>query len=148
MTTTFKWLAGESPASALTTELNSLGNGNTALSAAIDNLADLYEYIDIEVYLASYTTGSVPFVSIWFLYSVDGTNYEDGSAGTPGTIPDRQPDAVIPLKSTTASAWRRVAVGIPLGPLKFKVLLQNNTGATLASSGNTVKYSRHNEQVA
>ncbi len=147
MTTTFKWLAGEGAQSALTTELNSLANGNTALSAAINNDADLYEYIDLELYLASFATSTSPWIAIWILASVDGSNYEDGSAGTPGTIPDRQPDAIIPLKASTTSAWRRCAVNIPIPPLKLKLLLNNQTGATFASSGNTLKYNRHNEQV-
>src|SRR5512135_1438580 len=119
MVTTFKWLAGEGAQSALTTGLDSLGDGNTALSTAVDNLTDLYEYIDLELYLASFATGAAPYVSVWVLYSVDGTNYEDGSAGTPGTVPDKQPDAVFELKAITEMAWRRCKVNIPIAPAKF-----------------------------
>lgn len=146
-TTTFGWAAGEGAQSALTTELNSLGSGNTALSGEIDNLTGLYEYVDLEVYLASITTGSaVPYIAVYVLASVDGTNYEDGSAGTPGVIPTRQPDAMLPLPVSATGALRRVAVNIPVPPLKIKLLLVNGAGVGLAASGNTLKYNRHNEQ--
>lgn len=146
MTTIFKWVAGEGAQNGITTGLDSLGDGNTAISAAIDNLTDLYEYIDLELYLAQITGIAPPYVSIWILYSLDGTNYEDGSAGTPGTLPVKQPDAIIPIAEANVTS-RKIVTNIPIAPLKFKILLQNSTGAAFAASGNTLKYNRHNEQV-
>ena len=144
---TLKWATPEAIQTAMTTGLNSLGNGNTAIGSSIDNSSDLYMYIALEVVLPSITTGAgAPSIDVWCLSSADGTNYEDGSAGTPGVIPDRPPDASFALKPSSTSAWRRVIVNVPIPPVKFDLLLMNNSGVALAASANTLKYSRYNLQ--
>ena len=147
MTTTLKWTTPESIGTALDSGLNSLGDGNTALSAAIDNLTDLYTLVDLELVLASVDLSAQTklWISVWFITTVDGSNYEDGSAGTPGTVPSRPPDAVFPLRKVNA-AQRINITNIPVPPYSGKLLLQNNAGAALASSGNTLKYRRHTQQ--
>lgn len=142
---TFKWVAPESIQTALDTGLNSLGNGNTALSSAIANQTDLYLYISLELYLNTINPTGSPYVQIYFILSPDESNYEDGTAGTPGTIPARQPDAIFALRA--ANAAQRVALSnIPIPPLPFKLLLVNNTGVAFNASSNTLKYRRHNSQ--
>ena len=145
MATTFKWVAGEGQTTALSTELNALGNGNTALSAAIDNLAGLYLYMDIAISLVSAAFVAASYISVYLICSLDGTNYEDGSAGTPGVIPARPPDAIIPLRLLTG-AQAVVITGIPIPPLKFKLEFVNNAGVALGTTGNLLYYNRHNAQ--
>jgi hypothetical protein len=147
MGVTFKWAAGESIATACSADMDSLGSGNTVLSAdAIANQTDLYQYIDMEWVMASATSGANPFISIWFLVALDGSNYEDGTAGTPGVIPLRQPDVLIPLRAAVTAAQRVTVCNTPIPPQLFKILVCNNAGVALASSGNTLKYIRHNAQ--
>ena len=149
MTTTSKWTTPEGIVTLMSTDLNSLANSTSestgkVLSSAIDNLTDLYLLMNIEVVLASITSGSgSPYIGLWFLFQADGTNYETGST----TIdPAKAQHVVIPLKASYTGAQTVIIENIPIPPLPFKILLQNKAGAALASSGNTVKYRRHNEQ--
>ena len=80
----------------------------------------------------------------WFIRSYDGgTTFEQSSA-----LPPRPPDFFIPLPVATISAatvWG--SSGLVLLPaLKYKVTLQNNTGQTLASSGNLLRAAPVNMQ--
>ena len=144
MASIFKWVAPESIATALTTDLNSLANGSySAASAAIDNETDLYTHLDLEVYLGSLTPTGTPTVSAYLVPSVDGTNYTDGGGAT--APPIETLIAVLSLSTSTGAKYRS-ATNIPIPPLKFKLILLNSSGVALASSGNTLKYRRHNGQ--
>ena len=138
---TVKWAAPETTASALTTELNSLGNGSvSSASAAIDNETDLYRYVSLELYLASLNPTGTPIVQVYINPSLDGTNYEDT---TPPSF-----SLLTTFDLATGSATkRRVRFNIPIPPLKFKLIVKNGSGVAFAASGNTLKYRRHNEQV-
>jgi hypothetical protein len=138
--TTVKWATPEGEASALTTELNSLADGSySSASSAIDNETDLYLYASFEVYLASLTPAADGEAILYLQYSLDGSNYED----------QNERMAVGAIKLSTATAVKRHNVlNVPLSPLKFKVILKNDAGVALATSGNIVKYSRHNIQSA
>jgi hypothetical protein len=144
MASTFKWVAPESTASALTTELNSLANGSYSnASSAIDNETDLYEYISLELALASLNPTGSPYVAVYAVYSVDGTNYDDGGGAT-------APPAGTLLTtfdiSTGSATKRRTRTGLVLAPLKFKLIVLNGTAVSFAASANTLKYRRYNEQ--
>jgi len=145
MATTFKWVAGEGTTTALTTELNALASAAfSAASAAIDNTVGLYRWMDVELNLASFTPGAgSPYCAAWINLSLNGTNYEkvpDGSSG------DKPPEVIFPLEASVAQASRVVIANIPIPPLKFKLCLQNVSGAALADTGNTLSYNRHYEQ--
>lgn len=140
MATTEKYLLG-SQTSLLTTGLNSLANNAQALSAAFDNTqgqtGDGYTLCDVELVV---TYGSAPTantgVSVWFLGTQDGTNYEDGDA-TP-IQPARLPDVVFPLRAVTTAQRIIRRVWLPWGLMK--ALLRNDgTGQAMAASGNTLK---------
>lgn len=141
MAVTAKWVAPDTIASALTTQLDSLGDGvASAASTAIDNDSDLYQYIELEIHLASLTPGSSPSVVILLQKSVDGTNYEDGSELNNAAV------FTGASFSTAASAHHMCLGPLVIPPCKFKLILVNHAGAALASSGNTLKYRRFNEQ--
>lgn len=149
MATTFKWTAPEAIVTLESTSLNSLANSTSestgkVLSSAIDNETDLFQLLNVEVSLASITTGSgSPYIGIWLLFAPDGTNYETGST----TIdPPKAQHIIVPLKASYTGVQLVTIENIPIPPLKFKALHQNKAGAALASSGNTIKYRRHNSQ--
>lgn len=130
----YGWSAPSTYTSALTTDLNALANNAlSAASAAIDNTADRYDAIDVEIALASLTPTGSPVVNVWIAYSTDGTNYDDGS------VSEMQLLAVLPL-STSASAKRVSRGPFLLRPLKFKLYAENKAGPALAASGNVLSY--------
>jgi hypothetical protein len=145
--TTFQWTAPESLTSALTTELNSLADstsdttGFSGLSSEIANETNLYKYIALELVVA--TQGSArsagAFVSVYIVYAADGTTYSDSANKLFSEELTR-----FPLDAST-TARRLTKVGIPILPLDFKLYVLNDTGQAFASSGNTLKYRRHNE---
>ena len=152
MTTPFLWDgAGAYPGSVanwLTTELNSLasssGNTLSTLGAAFQNTS-AWLYADVE-FLAGSTlspTGN-PFIELWLLRSLDGgTSYEDGSA----TIaPGRPADITIPVRVGTTITPRAGISGLTLPPAYYKPLVRNQTGVTLPSSGNLIRFSAYTQQ--
>jgi hypothetical protein len=137
---TEKYLLG-SQATLLSTELNSLANNGTALGSAFNNTVaggggDGYTLCDVELVV---TYGVAPTastgVSLWFLSTQDGTNYEDGDNST---TPGRVPDVVFPLRAVTTAQRINRRVALPWG--NFKPLAKNDgTGQAMAASGNTIK---------
>lgn len=144
MATTFKWVAPESIATALSTELNSLGNGSfSAASSAIDNETDLFQYINLELVLASLSPTAGAYVDVWLEPALDATpNYVDHGKA----LQTAHLLGTLPLDTTASTAQRIIRWNIPIPPLKFKLSVRNGAGVALASSGNTLKYRRHNEQ--
>lgn len=129
-----------SQSSQLTTGLNSLANNSLAISAVFDNTqgqtGDGYTLCDLELVV---TFGTNPTantgISVWFLQSQDGTNYEDGGTGT---TPARAPDVVFPVLVSTSA--QRIIRRVLLPPGLMKFLLKNDgTGQAFAASGNTLK---------
>lgn len=126
------------PTSALTTELNSLATATaSALGPAQDNSSNLDLYAD---FVLSVTFGTNPTanstVDLYLLPAVDGTNYADAVV------------AATPAKNMLVGSFYVRAVttaqliaitNVPI-PEKFKMMVINNTGQTMAASANTVKY--------
>ena len=148
MATTFKWVAPEALATALTTELNSLADstsdttGFSAVSAEIPNETDLFQYINLELVLAAQgvarSTGA--FVAVYINFAADGAIYDDASNKAFGQLL-----TVFQLDAAT-TARRLTKTNIPIPPLDFKLLVLNDTGQAFAATLNTLKYRRHNEQ--
>lgn len=136
-------------ANRLTTELNSLANGSTsALSAEVDNTTNLYKYADFEVNLASAAFTGTPSVSLYIVPSQDGTNYPDWDAGaSPGNGNNNYWIGDVQLKAATGTE-RHVLRGVLLPTGKYKVAARNNSGVSLASSGNTVSERQYNDYYA
>ena len=135
-----QWIDG-STATALSTGLDSLTDTSRAISAAIDNDADLNLYCDLELAIA-YTTSApsagVKVAEVYLLPTVDGTNFAEG-----GTSLTPQKSLLVATfesrNGSTSTLEYLIATGIPLPPRDFKLLLVNTSGKTLKSSGNTLK---------
>lgn len=134
------WLAASF--NLLTTELNTLANGAYAISTVagssgvLDNGSNKYPNCHVE-FLAggNYTPLANGYIPIWLLESLDGTNYDDGSASI---VPARRPDITISVRAGTTITPRGQAKGLLMPQGLYKVLAANMTGATFPSSGNVI----------
>lgn len=122
--------------SLLTTELNSLGTASIcAAGTTVDNDADHDQLCDLEL---SVTFGSANAadraISVWFLATVDGTNFEDGSSSV---TPNRPPDAIFVTRAVTAH--RIMVYGVRVPPRDFKPILRNDSAQAFPASGSTLK---------
>lgn len=146
MATTFKWVAPEAIATAVSTGMNSLADGSFAgASSAITNETGgtgLYQYIDLELVLASLSPTAGAFVDVWIYATLDGTNYSDNAK----PLQTSSKLYTFQLDTTASTAQRMVAYSIPIPPLDFKLDVRNKAGVSLNASGNTLKYRRHYEQ--
>lgn len=140
-----KWNTPSSVVSLLTTELNSLGNNTlSSASAAVNNDANLDMYADLELVLASLSPTAGAYVAVYLLEAIDGTNYPEA---TNLRLKTSQLLLAIPLDTTAATAQRIAARNVLLPPGKFKVVLDNQSGVSLAASGNTLKMLPYNVQL-
>lgn len=131
-------------ATALSTELDSLGSGSaSAASTAIDNTTNLDLFVDLTLTVA--TQGSArssgASVNVHMAQALDGTNFDDINPTTAPVIAVFTLDA-----STTARQLSRPDIPIPGG--LFKLFAVNSTGQALASSGNLVEYRAHSIETA
>ena len=143
---TTKWEAPASTSTILTTELNSLGDGANKLSGAISNdgASELYLYGDLELYIATTSTrASDARVEVYILIELDGSNYSYG-----GDSQDPAPSMHVgdfQFDAATAARYAHIR-GVMLPPTDFKILLINEMGVAMASSGNTLKLAKYNLQ--
>lgn len=149
MANTFKWIAPEALTAYLGAELNSLADstsdttGFSAVGVEIANETDLYQYLDLQLVLATQglARASGAFVAVYINYAADGTTYDDTSNKAFSQVA-----AIFPLDAATTARTLTLG-GVHILPLNFKLLVLNDTGQALAATGNTLKYRRHNEQV-
>lgn len=127
-------------ATVLTTELNSLTNGSVcSLSSSQDNdtagTRDLYAQAEIYIAAQGTNRGAGAHVALYLVPESDGTNY----GATTDECLDNYFAGSASLDDAALAARYLIIdrVRLPVGD--FKVALKNNTGQTLASSGNTVK---------
>lgn len=127
-------------------------NGNAILSdLQIDNSTALDVFCDVSFIGGSITSAAPNYIAI-YLYPLldDGTTYGDGRFGTSAAGPPPSNYAVgsIGLPVGTQAITGEV-LGIRLPPGKFKFVLYNQAGATLAGSGaNSLKYRTYNRAIA
>ena len=135
-----KWsLSGVGLTTVLSTGLNSLGNNTmSSASSTYDNSINLDLYVDIEVVLASLSPTTGANVAIYIWESVDGTNFP-AQSDADLRLTTTQLLVTIPVGTTAATAQRVVARNVLLPPAKVQFKLDNQTGVSLAASGNTVK---------
>jgi hypothetical protein len=139
-----KWGDLASPVTLLSTELNALANNAAgAASSAIANHTNLDVYADIELVLGVLGPVAPNYCTLYILEAIDGSNYPSATA----TILRNQPSQILctfPLDTTAATAQRVVVRNVVLPPGSFKVVLDNQSGDTLAATGNTVKMITYN----
>lgn len=125
-----------------TTELNSLTTGSYAISS-VGGASGIYTnsntgqaMFGIPIFTFGGTvTPATPFIlSCWFLQSADGTTFEDSSA-----LLARAPDFVFAFSANAYASKTVIAPRVVVPALKWKLGVLSGVGATLASTGNTIK---------
>lgn len=141
MTSLGKWTS-TTLTTVMSTELNTLSSATTATTVGntgpFDNTGNLNIYADIEINLASFSPAAGAYVALYILEAVDGTDYP-GQSASDLRLTATQQLCVIPIGITASTAQRVVIRNIEIPPTKFNFVFDNQTGASLASSGNTVK---------
>ncbi len=144
---TIDWEAPDGITTYLTTEMNTQGDDVNVLGAAIDNETDEKRFLAVEMFVN--TQGSArsagASVEISILYSVDGTNFAFGAAGL--NAGDGAPQFHLTLDAAVTARYQTVT-DIPIYPYQFKLLVKNSTGQAFNATGNTLKYRRHNGEIA
>lgn len=139
-------------ASALTvTNLHSLGDGSYWQSAVVDNGTIKGMWAEVFLTIATTTTAGDAdgHVELYYAGSVDdGTDFSGGASGSEGSYTDSgdvDPDdleivGVMPIDAseTTARTYKKRFV-IPYISEDFALVIRNQSGAALASSGNAVE---------
>lgn len=161
MATNFLWYSGVTSndgllvasVSLVTTELNNLATGSLALSSVNGSsgafvntyfgqgmLADIFLNCGGPALAGTLSAGAN--LAGWFLVSPDGgTTYEWSNGNT--QQPPRPPDFLVPLPAATSLAAASVFKGagpIMVPPGVFKIIVQNNSGQTLAPSTTSSPY--------
>lgn len=138
MATNFLFGAVGSKIALLTTEMNSLANAaGTAVGPEINNSTG-YQMGQLHLHLASAAFTAASYVKVLFIPSNDtaGSIYPTTTAGASVPVGNYLAGVIYIYPSTAAQDEFLPYVNIPLG--KFKAILVNNTGVTLAASGNTL----------
>ena len=153
-----KWAAGNGVGFTWTTAINSadlasMATGKTVLSSVADiaNQTNLDMYMDVSAVcaIASSTIAAGANLALW-LYALqeDGSSYGDGqlTAGTPATAtPVFPPCGIMPLLAAASqTALIGFVQGILIPPGSFRLAMQNNSGFTLTSGTQAVKYRTYN----
>ena len=129
----------ESITTVLSTELNGLTDGAVAISGNLSNDAATTERLIkamAEIYIATQGTArsAGASVTLFLIPTTDGTNYGD----TDGDCVNNYIVGVYPLDGGSTAA-RYISGSIALLPTDYRIGLRNDTGQTLAATGNTVK---------
>ena len=126
------------PKTAITISLNGLASGSIAVSNAIDNSTTRYQDFLIEVVISG-TAFSTAWLDVRLLPSEDGTNF--------GTWESAIPLGTIDLSVSPQTAYFSLLNALFQAPKYWKLAIKNNTGAALASSGNSASYQGLNLEV-
>lgn len=153
---TEKWVAGSGVGLTWTTllsgtEMNSIVNGNAIqLGVVIDNSTAFDIFADLSIALGSITSGAGAYVGAYFYpLNQDGTTYGDNRFGSSAAGPPPAPYYIgaISLVPSVTQAQEGTLRGFILPAGKGIIVLFNQAGATLATSGNAAKYRTYNRQV-
>lgn len=141
MTTTFSQAVNGSLDTAVAgTSMNALASGSYALGAAIDNRPTAgsvvsYDVADLTITLSSAVTAgsSGPYLSVYILPAVDGTNYPSPPGGTAGAAPTNLLAGT--YQGVASTSTQTIVVGnIPIPPQLFKVMILNALGVALPAT--------------
>lgn len=133
-------------------DMASMTNAQTVVSSVADiaNGTNLDMFMDISISLAISSSSVVAGANLAFwIYDLnqDGSTYGDGQF-TNGTAASKTPAfapiAAIALPTATLTTLLGYVNGIVIPPGSFRVAIQNNSGFTLTSGAQTVKYRTYN----
>jgi hypothetical protein len=119
--------------------MNTLANAAYALGSAINNVPAAgttvsYDLGDLTITLSSaVTTGSgAPYLAVWILPAVDGTNYPSPPGGSAGAAPVGLSYSFPMVASVSTQTI--ICPNIPIPPYNFKVQIQNNLGVSFPAT--------------
>lgn len=140
MTTTFSQLVNGSLDTAVAgTSMNALADGAYALGSAINNIPAAgttisYDMGDLAIGLSSAVTAGSgsPYIAVWILPAVDGTNYPSPPGGSAGNAPAGL-SYTFPMVASVSTQYI-VCPNIPIPPYNFKVMILNKLGVAFPST--------------
>lgn len=140
MTSTVKWTSYSAASPYFTTELDALADAGNKLGAAVSASGLMY----IDVGLRALTAGSSGYVALYVMPMVASTFAFGHDSLNPGAG-----DLIGVFNMVSAgSAWFDSTLTHLLTPAgQFKMLIDNQTGAALAASGNLLDYTFYSEQL-
>lgn len=141
------WDESSTPTEIMTTQLNTLINNTiTTASTTINNDTDLdmYYWLELNVTFGTAPSDTVPTVDVYKAESLDGTNFQSDPV-TGGTDCMHQFVGSFPVRKVT-SAQRLIIGPFLMGPNDHKLFLDNQTGQSTASSGNTLDFKPANPE--
>jgi len=128
------------------TELSALANGSTAISSTGGTSGVFNQVIFGQaqfalIWLTVVTASSIGSaggnIAGWWIHGANSSSTLEAFNATSG--PARPPDWLIPLPNTAAVGSTFFATGVPALPYDTcKVLVQNNSGATLGAGNHTI----------
>ena len=134
----------QTPVSRTVTGANSLANATYVLLDTVDLTAvnPVDEIVELQVTPGT-VSGYYKQVQVYVKASLDGTNYTSGpESGTTTTDdPNLYMLGFIPCGTNSTAQKKVFSLRNALGfiPAKYKIIIFNNTGAALASSGNSLQ---------
>ena len=136
-------------------DINSMPTTDSVLSTvtAWANGTALDQFMDISVICAITSSAVAAGANFGFWIANlegNGTTYGDGllTAGTQAALtPAWYPICSIPLYASTRTSLVGSATGLLIPPGSFALIMQNNSGFTLSSSGNAVYMRTYNQNL-
>lgn len=136
--------------------LSALATGGYAITTAGSEINNVptsgsvvsYDMADLTITLSSAVTAGTgsPTIVVWVLPSVDGTNYPTPPGSTAAAAPPGLSYTFQQVPGVSTSTI--VCPNIPIGPYKFRVMIQNNLGVAFpTSTTSTCKLQRRNMQM-
>jgi hypothetical protein len=141
---TVRWGTYGSPVVILGDELTGLVNGGVSRPGTAIS-ADGSLFCDVEfITSAAFSPTAGAQIDLWLLRSIDGTNYEDGSASA---MPPREANVTIPVRAGVSIVTRAGSPYLKLPPGTYKAIARNRTGAALPA-GTIVRIATYSEQAS
>lgn len=139
-----KWNQARAVATVLTTELNALNNATMSVaSAAIANQTNLDLYADFVLHLAALSPAAGAFITVYALEALDDATFPAPSDAAL-RLQIQQILFSIQLGQDVTTAQDIVVRNVLLPPHAFKLKLDNQSGVSLAATGNTLSISQYN----
>lgn len=139
------WAAPTAVVTYASTSLNSLANNlfsSATASSFISNETGLYQYMNLELHLGSCSPVAGGYVDVWLYPSIDaGVTAASDTSSSQGT----NLFCTFPLSNGASFAQTLTVYNRAIPPLAFKLAARNMTGVQLPGTGNTLRYTLHNE---